>query len=88
MEDLETRKHPSTEELFLRQAVVCLTKRQLIIWEFVNYERYTQAEIGKMLGISQPAVNSHMRESERKITKWIKEHRAMYDRIKDFQDGV
>lgn len=88
MEEENDFKHPSIEQLFLKQAVVCLTKRQKLIWEFANYERYTQAEIGKMLGISQPAVHSNMRQIEFKIKKWIKEHQAMYDRIKDFQNGL
>ncbi len=39
------RKHPSPEQLLMRQALKYLTVKQRQVWEYYNYDRLSQDEI-------------------------------------------
>ncbi len=77
---------PTPEQLLLREAVKHLTKKQQYVWDLWNYDKLTQDEIGKKLGISQPAVAQRIKTIERKITKWVKSNMGAYELLKtDFE---
>lgn len=75
-------RHPSPEQLMLREAVRRLTPKQKKVWEMHNFDRMTQAEIGKKLKISQPMVNQHIKACEKKIAKWCKSNMGAYKLLK------
>lgn len=83
LESDEDSKYPSLNQVFTKEALSCLTKRQLQIWEYMAYEKYTQDLIATKLGIAQPVVSRHIKAATKKLTKWFKEHETMYDLLKE-----
>jgi DNA-directed RNA polymerase specialized sigma24 family protein len=76
-------EHPSVEQLFIREAVKHLTPKQRAVWEYWNYDRLTQDEIGEKLGISHQAVSGHIRAINDRIKKWCDYNQRVYDVIKE-----
>lgn len=76
-------EQPTVEELFIREAVKHLTSKQKQVWEYHNFDKLTQQEIGNKLGISQQAVMGHLRAINERIKKWCDYHQEVYDIIKD-----
>lgn len=74
--------HPTPEQLLIREAAKCLTTKQKTVWELYNFDRYTQDEIAKKLGISQPVVAKHIKSIENRIKRWVKGNLAAYNLIK------
>jgi len=79
----ENSKHTTPEQLFLREAAKHLTPRQRVIWEYHNYDKLTQDQIGKGCHISHQAVQQHIKACEQRIEKWCKEHMWVYDMLKE-----
>lgn len=75
-------KHPTPEQLLVREAVKYLTPRQKLVWTLYNYDRLTQDEIGTKLGITHQGVAKHIKAIERRIKKWVKGNMAAYNLIK------
>ena len=75
-------KHPTPEQLFLREAIKHLTLKQKAVWDLHSLDKLTQAQIGKKLGISQQAVDDHISASEARIAKWCKNNMAAYNMLK------
>jgi len=65
-------KHPSPEQLLIRQATKYLTAKQRVVWELHNFDKLTQDEIASKLKISQQAVAKHIKACEVRIVKWVK----------------
>lgn len=76
-------EHPTPEQLFLREAAKHLTPKQRAVWEYHNYDRLTQDEIAKIIGITQVGVQHHIRASEARIAKWCAENQTVYNVIKE-----
>jgi hypothetical protein len=70
--------YPSPSEVFISEAVKHLTYKQKLIWEYTNYDKLTQDEIAKKMGISQPTVCGHLRAINRSIVKWCKSYKQTY----------
>jgi len=75
----EGSKHPTVEQMFLRQAIKYLTPKQRAIWEYYNYDRLTQDDIAEKLHISQQAVAKHIKAIEKRIAKYCKDNKGAYD---------
>lgn len=75
-------EHPTPEFMLMRQAVKYLTPKQKKVWELHNYDRLTQAEIGKKLHISQSTVAEHIAACEARITRWCKSNMGVYELLK------
>lgn len=74
-------KHPTVNELFAKEGVRHLTKKQRLIWEYMSLEGLTQDQIAIKLDISQPVVSKHLRAARVKMTKWFKNHENVYDTL-------
>lgn len=79
-------EHPTVEQLFIREATKHLTPKQRAIWEYHNYDRLTQDEIGEKLGITHQAVSGHIRAAAERIKKWCDYNQSVYDIIKEQMD--
>lgn len=78
----QDNEHPTPEQLLVREATKWLTSKQKKVWELYNYDKFTQDEIAKKLGISQPVVAKHIKAIEKRVTKWVKSNMAAYNLIK------
>jgi len=76
-------KHPTPEQLMIRQAEKYLTPKQKEVWELWNYDRLTQDEIALRLGIAQQGVSKHLKAIEKKIAKWVKNNIEAYNLLKE-----
>ena len=76
-------EHPKVEQLFIREAVKHLTPKQRVVWEYHNYDRLTQDEIGEKLGITHQAVSGHIRAAQDRIKKWCDYNQSVYDVIRE-----
>jgi RNA polymerase sigma factor (sigma-70 family) len=70
--------HPSVEQTMIRMALESLTDKQRQIWDMHNYEKLTQDEIARKLGIKQQSVEQQLGSIEKKVTKWCKLNRGAY----------
>jgi|ERR1019366_2231838 DNA-directed RNA polymerase specialized sigma24 family protein len=75
-------EHPSPEHLLIREAVKALTLQQRRVWDMHNFDRLTQEEIGKKLGISHQGVAKHIKACETRITKWCNANMGAYKLLK------
>jgi len=75
-------EHPTPEQLFLRMAVKHLTPKQRKVWDYHNFDRLTQDEIGAKLGITHQAVADHISACEARIAKWCKNNMDAYTVLK------
>ncbi len=75
-------KHPTPEQLMVREAAKWLTSKQKKVWELYNYDRFTQDEIAKKLGITQQGVAKHIKAIEKRIAKWIGSNLGAYNLLK------
>lgn len=80
-------EHPTPEQLMLRQAVKRLTSKQLQIWDMWNFERLTQDEIAKFLGITQQVVAKHIKAIETKIAKYCHQRMEVYKILKEHEEA-
>ncbi len=64
-------RHPSPEQLLLREALKRFTPKQKKIWEFHNYDRLTQDEIALKMKTSRQVIARHIKACEKKITKYV-----------------
>ena len=78
----EGRMHPTPEQLLIREAVKRLTIKQTVVWEYYSYDRFTQDEIAKKLGITQQGVAHHIKRIEARITKWVASNAGTYALLK------
>lgn len=76
-------KHPSPEQLLVREAAKHLTPKQKQVWELYNFDRLTQDEIGARLGITHQGVAKHIKAIEKRIKKWVAGNMAAYNLIKN-----
>ena len=58
--------------LLIRKAAKILTPKQLDAFEKVCIMRYTEAEYGNLMGISQPTVHEHVARAKAKMVKFHK----------------
>lgn len=82
-EPVAAQKHPSPEQLLVREAAKYLTAKQKRVWELYNYDKLTQDEIGAKLGITHQGVAKHIKAIEKRIAKWVKSNIAAYNLIKE-----
>ena len=76
--------HPSVEQLMMREAVSrALMNRQKRVWEMYNFDRMTHAEIAKKLKVTPSAITQQIKTIEKQLTKWIQEHKEVYQIIKE-----
>lgn len=80
--DEDINKHPSVEEMFIRQAIKFLTPKQRAIWEYYNYDRLTQDEIATKMRMGQANVAHSIKAIERRITKWCQSNAGAYQLLK------
>ena len=78
----ERCKHPTVEQLFIREATKCLTAKQRAVWEYHNYDRLTQEEIAEKLNKARTTIETQIGQCERAIAKWCKEHKDVYEMLK------
>ena len=82
-----SREHPTPEQLLVREAAKWLTPKQKKVWELHNYDRFTQDEIGKKLGMTHQGVAKHIKAIEARIAKWAKGNMGAYELLKaDYGD--
>jgi DNA-directed RNA polymerase specialized sigma subunit len=73
-------KHPSPEQLILREAVSkALMNKQQHVWEMYNYDRLTHAEIAKKLKVNTSSVTRQIKTIEKQLKKWIKKYNRVYE---------
>lgn len=82
------RRHPTVEQLFMQEAIKSLSPVQQTIWDMVNYDRLTQAEIGQRLEISQQGVAKHLKNIEAKVKDYVKRNKGVYKALKMEQGEV
>lgn len=75
-------KHPTPEEMLIRQAVKYLTPKQRRVWDLYNYDKWTRDQIGEKLGISHQAVCKHISACEKRIAKWCRSNMGAYKLLK------
>ncbi len=75
-------EHPTPEQLLIREAIKWLTPKQRKVWEYHNYDRLTQDEIAKKLGIAQQVVGRHIKACESRIAKWVRSNMGAYNLLK------
>ena len=78
----DSKAHPTPEQLFIRHALEQLTPKQRQVWELWNFERKTQDEIAVLLNVSQQAVSKHLKAIERRVKKWVKQNKQVYELLK------
>ena len=78
----ESRKHPSPEQLLIREAAKYLTVKQKRVWELWNFDKLTQDEIATKLKVSQPMIAQHIAAIERRIARWCKANLGAYKLLK------
>ncbi len=72
-------RNPRVNELFVKEAVKHLTRKQKKIWDYHSLDGLTQDVIATKMNISQQAVSRHLKAAEVKMIKWFKEHQDVYD---------
>jgi DNA-directed RNA polymerase specialized sigma24 family protein len=81
------REHPTPEQLLIREAAKWLTTKQKRVWELHNYDKFTQDEIAKKLGVTQQAIQESVKAIEKRIAKWVKGNLGAYELLKaDYGD--
>ena len=75
-------EHPTPEQLLVREAVKFLTPKQKKVWELYNYDRLTQDEIAKKLGVRQQTIQESIKGIEHRIAKWVKSNMGAYNLLK------
>jgi predicted DNA-binding protein YlxM (UPF0122 family) len=81
--------HPKPEESLLRMAIEkTLMNKQRKVWEYYNYDRLTFVEIAKKLKVSKQAIEQQVNTIEKQLTKWVTEHRAVYEALKEAEQEV
>ena len=82
-------RHPSPEQLMLREAVKRLTPAQKKVWDLHNFDRLTQEEIAKKLGKKRTTIQTQIGQCEKKIAKWVKNNLGAYKLLKsDLGEGL
>lgn len=76
------RENPTTEELFIREALKHLSKEQRVIWELYAYDKLTQDEIAKKLGKAQSSIARRITTIEKQVAKWVKNNMGAYELLK------
>ncbi len=74
-------EHPTPEQLMIREAAKHLSPNRRKVWDMLNYDRMTHEEIAARLKISQQAVSSQVKTIEKQLTKWIQEHKEVYNML-------
>lgn len=84
----KAEKHPTPEQLLIREATKYLTPKQRKVWELHNYDRLTQEEIAFKLKLkSHSVVSRHIKAAEKRIVKWCKSNMGAYRLLKqDYDD--
>jgi len=79
----DDNRHPSLNQIFVKEAIRALTPKQKQVWEYLTYEKMTQDAIAHKLGLSQSVVCRHIKAAKKKMARWFKEHEGMYDLLKE-----
>ena len=78
--------YPTEEQAILRLAADrALNEKQKKIWEYWNYDRLTQREIGIKMKLSRESVMQYIHTIEKKLAKWCKEHMEVYNLLKEIE---
>jgi predicted DNA-binding protein YlxM (UPF0122 family) len=74
-------EQPTPEQLFMRMSVECLTAKQKAVWEYHNFDRLTQEQIGAKLGITHQAVAKHITAAQTNMAKWCANNMKAYEML-------
>lgn len=83
----DSEEHPSPDIALLRMAIdKALMRSQRNLWYMYAYDKMRPVEIAKRLKKDPSTIVRRIATIEKQLIAWCKEHREVYDAIKEAED--